>query len=87
MGGLWFPIFLSWLAKATVLKDRWCETLSASRAVLLRADLRGLYARMRLEPHRIGATDADLYRVALMTKPFDAPYNLVLKLGYFHKMP
>lgn len=47
-------------------KDWWCETLSASGAVLSGVDLGGLYAWMRLEPDWIGAADADLYRVALM---------------------
>ena len=66
MSGLWFPIFLSWLAKSDSAEDWRCEALPTSRAVLFRVNLRGLYAWMRVEPHRIGAGDADLYRVALM---------------------
>ena len=47
------------------VKDWRCQTLPTSRAVLFRANLRGLHTRMCLEPHRTGAGDTDLHRVAL----------------------
>ena len=55
------------------------ETLSASRAVLFRANLRGLHARMCLESHRIGAADADLHCLALKQNLLDTRYKFMLK--------
>ena len=71
--------------KSDCAKNRRCETLSASGAVLFGVDLGGLYARMCLESHRVGVANANLYCVALMPKLFDTPYTLVLKLGYFYQ--
>ena len=65
MGRLWFTIFPGLVSKGNCAKDRRCETLPTSNTLLSGANLRGLYARMRLEPHRVGAGDTDLYCVAL----------------------
>lgn len=51
-------------------KDWRCETLSTSRTVLFRANLRRLHAWMPLEPHRVGAGDTDIYCVALRCSIF-----------------
>lgn len=56
------------VGKGDRTEDRRCKTLPTGGAVLFRADLRRLYARMRLEFDRIGAGDADVYRVALIPK-------------------
>ena len=84
-GGLVVPDIFELVGKGNCAKNRRCETLSPSGAVLFRTDLGGLYARMCLESHRVGAANADLYCVALMPKLFDTPYTLVLKLGYFYQ--
>ena len=52
--------------KSNRAETRRCEALSTSRAVLFRVDLGRLYTWLRLEPHRVGAANADLYCVALM---------------------
>lgn len=64
----WFVVsdFPQLVGKGNPTKDWWCETLSASGAVLFGIDLGGLYTWMCLEPDRVGVANADLYRVALM---------------------
>ena len=47
-------------------EDWWREALSASGAVLFRANLGRLYTWMCVEPNRIGHANADVYCVALM---------------------
>ena len=53
------------VSEGNCVEDWRCETLPTGSAVLFGANLRGLHARMSLEPHRIGAGDTDLYCVAL----------------------
>lgn len=49
-------------------EDRRRETLPTGSAVLFGTHLRGLHTRVCLEFNRIGAGDADVYRVALIPK-------------------
>ena len=56
---------LGLVSESNRVKDWRCETLPTSRAVLFGVDLRGLHARMYLEPHRTGTTDTDVYCLAL----------------------
>ena len=58
------------VSKGDCAKDWWCETLPTSNTLLFRSNLRGLHARMYLEPHRIGAGDTDVYCVALRCSIF-----------------
>lgn len=58
-----FPELVS---KGDCIKDRRCEVVSASGAVLFRFDLRRLYAWVRVEPNRVSDENADLYCVALI---------------------
>ena len=53
------------VSKGNCAKDWRCETLPTSDTLLSGANLRGLYAWMCLEPHRIGAGNTDVYCVAL----------------------
>ena len=61
---------LGLVSEGDCAKDWRCETLSTSNTVLFGANLRRLYARMSLEPHRVGAGDTDIYCVALKDSIF-----------------
>ena len=47
------------------VENRRCETLPTGDTLLFGTHLRGLHARMCLEPHRTGAGDTDVYCLAL----------------------
>ena len=53
------------VSEGDCVEDWRCETLPTSDPVLFGVDLRGLHARMRLEPHRTGTGDTDVYCLAL----------------------
>ena len=61
---------LGLVSKGNRTKDWRRETLSASHPVLFGINLRGLHARVCLEPHRVGAGDTDIYCVALRCSIF-----------------
>lgn len=64
------------VGESDCVEDRRRETLPTGSAVLSGINLGRLYTRMRVEPHRVGAGDADVYRVALMRKLLDTYTNL-----------
>ena len=61
-------------------KDWRRKTLPTSGAVLFGAHLRGLHARMCVEPHRIGAGDTDVYCMALKDSIFGIVFRDNLRL-------
>ena len=64
------------------VEDWRCETLPTGSTVLFGTHLRGLHARMCLEPHRTGAGDTNLYCMALRCSIFGIVFRDNVRLFF-----